>query len=130
MVSTPRPGEEYGPAHSRKPEQRVLAGPGQLAAQQLAAEAAVVHLEPLAVLVPVPDAGPEQEDVARPHLAPAGQGLVGGRAADGEGDLHEAVRVHRAVPLVQIAARVGQHAPSVKWNRPWLVSYRRVFVHV
>jgi hypothetical protein len=102
-----RRGVRAGP--QQEPEQRVLAGPRQFAAQQLAAEAAVVHLKPLAVLVSVPDTRAQQEDLTRPHLAPSGQGMVDGRAADGEGDLHEAVRVHRAVPPVEVAARVDRH---------------------
>ena len=50
----------------QEPEQRVLPGPGQFSAQQFAAEAAVVHLEPLAVLVPVPDPRPEQDEPCNP----------------------------------------------------------------
>ena len=73
--------------------------------------------------------GPQQEDVTRPHLAPSGQGMVDGHAADGEGDLHEAVRVHRAVPLVEVAARVGRHGLG-QVEQALAGAYRRGLVHL
>jgi hypothetical protein len=100
----PRADEEYGPAH---------------------AEAAVVHVELGAALIPVPHAGPKQDDVARSHLLPPVQAVVDARAADGEGDLHEAVRVHRTVVIVQVRDRVGQR-PVGEVEQPLLSSQRRV----
>jgi hypothetical protein len=76
--------------------------------QQLAAEAAVVQLKPLAVLVAVPHARPEQHDVADAELPPPGEAVVRARAAADERDLHEAVRVQRVPGLVQVQAGVDQ----------------------
>jgi hypothetical protein len=56
----------------------------------------------------VPDAGPEQDDIPGTQLSPAGHAMMGARTADGEGDLHEAVRMQRVVFGVQVVARVGQ----------------------
>jgi hypothetical protein len=55
--------------------------------------------------------------------------MVGGRAADGKGDLDETVRVHRAVVLVQVAARVGRHGLG-EVEKALAGAYRRGFVHV
>src|ERR1051326_2118299 len=95
IVSTPRPGDEYGPAHSRNPSSgssRVQASSRRsrsLLKQQLYTS--------------------NRWQSSYPCQTPAGQGVVDGGAGDGEGDLHEAVRVHRAVPPVEVAAGVGRH---------------------
>jgi hypothetical protein len=55
--------------------------------------------------------------------------MMGGRAADGEGDLHEAVRVHGAVVLMQVAARIGRHGLG-EVEKALAGAYRRGLVHV
>jgi hypothetical protein len=102
------PRRRVGGAPQQVAEQRVLAGPGELPVQQLAAEAAVVQLEPPAVLVAVPHAGPQQHDVADAQLPAPGQAVVRAGAAAHERDLHEAVRVQRVPGLVQVQAGVDQ----------------------
>ncbi len=98
------------PAPQQVPEQLVLPGPGQLPAQQLAGEAAVEQLQAVAVLIAVPDARPEQHHVAGLQRLAAGQRVVRAGPANGERDLHEAVRVQRVRVGVEVAARVGHRA--------------------
>src|SRR5580693_10507618 len=89
-------------------EQRVLAGPGQLVAEELAAETAVIELQVPAVVVSVPDAGAQQDDIPAGKLLPTGQRVVNALAAGRKNNLHEAVRVQRVALLVKVIAGVGE----------------------
>jgi hypothetical protein len=74
--------------------------------QQFGGEAAVVQVEPAAVLVPVPHARTKQDDVADRQLKAPGAADVYARTPGHDGDLDEAVGVPRMDALVQIVARV------------------------
>jgi hypothetical protein len=54
--------------------------------------------------------------------------MMSGPAADGEGDLHEAVRVHRTVVLVQVRTGVGQRALG-EMEQALACPQRRIFGH-
>jgi hypothetical protein len=99
-----------GPGPQQVAEQQVLPGPGELAAEQFAAEAAVDEVQVVAVVVTVPHPGAQQDGVARAQRLPAGQRHVRRLARDHEGDLHEAVRVHRVRLVVVVVPGVGQRA--------------------
>lgn len=115
------------PVPQQVAEQRVLARPGELPVQQLAAEAEVVEHQPLAALVGVPDARPEQHDVPAGQLNLSGQAVVRAAAVDDDRDLDEPVGVHRVPVHVQVQPGVGER-PLGEVQRAVLRVHRHVFV--
>jgi len=82
----------------------------QLVAEELAADTAVIELQVPAVVVSVPDAGAQQDDIPAGKLLPTGQRVVNALAAGRKNNLHEAVRVQRVALLVKVIAGVGERA--------------------
>jgi len=83
-----------------------------------------------AVLVPVPDAGAEQDDIPGAELARAGDAQVGAGSPDREGDLHEAVGVQRVVLVVPVVAGVREGGlPEVEDVPAGVHRQVRVFLH-
>lgn len=91
-----------GPGPQQVAERGVIAGPGQLLAEQLVAEAEVVEDQVLAVVVSVPYPRPEQNHVPdlQPLLSPPGN-MGAGPGCD-EGDLDKTVRVQGMRVVVEV----------------------------